>query len=56
MYVNEQKDYGVIRPGADAKDAKYFWDESLPNSSDRSRTATSAESQNFCVNALHNDH
>lgn len=32
MHVNEKKDYGAIRPGFDPKDAKYFWDESLPDS------------------------
>lgn len=31
IYIdNDKKNHGTIKPGFDPKDAKYFWEESLP--------------------------
>lgn len=39
MHINENKEYGAIRPGFDPKDAKYFWDESLPDAAETKQSA-----------------
>lgn len=48
MHVNENKEYGAIRPGFDPKDAKYFWDESLPNVAETKQSAGHGNHTNGC--------
>lgn len=48
MHVNENKEYGAIRPGFDPKDAKYFWDESLPDASETKQSAGYGSHTNGC--------
>lgn len=48
MHVNENKEYGAIRPGFDPKDAKYFWDESPPDIAETKQPAGHGSHANGC--------
>lgn len=48
MHTNENKEYGAIRPGFDPKDAKYFWDESLPDAAETKQPAGHSDHIDNC--------
>lgn len=48
MHINENREYGTIRPGFDPKDAKYFWDETLPDAAETKQPAGHGSHVNGC--------
>ena len=48
MCTSEKKDYGLLRPGFDPKDAGFFWEEDVPDAAGVQKPSEQGDQTDGC--------